>query len=62
MSFDLLVANGLLIDGTGLPRRLADVAIRDGRVAGIGHFAASEARRNSRRVRRNSAKVRSTPE
>jgi len=42
--YDLLIANGMLIDGTGLPRRQADVAIRDGRIAGIGRFARSEAR------------------
>jgi N-acyl-D-aspartate/D-glutamate deacylase len=42
--YDLLIANGMLVDGTGLPRRLADVAIKDGRIAGIGRFAKGEAR------------------
>lgn len=45
MSFDLLITNGLVIDGTGLPRRRADVAIRDGRIVGVGHFDAAEAGR-----------------
>ena len=45
MSFDLLVTNGLVIDGTGLPRRRADVAVRDGRIVGVGRFDASEADR-----------------
>ncbi|MCR9097200.1 MAG: amidohydrolase family protein [bacterium] len=45
MSFDLLITNGLVIDGTGLPRRRADVAIRDGRIVGVGHFEAADADR-----------------
>ena len=49
MSFDLLITNGLVIDGTGLPRRRADVAIRDGRIVGVGHFDAAEAGRVRRR-------------
>ena len=38
MRYDLLITNGLVVDGTGLPRRRADVAIRDGKIAGIGQF------------------------
>ena len=34
--FDLLIKNGVVVDGTGAPRRSADVAIRDGRIAEIG--------------------------
>jgi N-acyl-D-aspartate/D-glutamate deacylase len=34
--FDLLIKNGVVIDGTGGPRRQADVAIQDGRIAEIG--------------------------
>mgnify|MGYP001814218601 CR=1 FL=1 len=45
MSLDLLITNGLVIDGTGLPRRRADVAVRDGRIVGIGHFDAADAER-----------------
>jgi len=45
MKYDLLITNGLVIDGTGLPRRRADVAIRDGRIAGIGRFDVSLAER-----------------
>ena len=42
--FDLLIKDGMLVDGTGLPRRQADVAVKDGKIAGIGRFGRSEAR------------------
>jgi N-acyl-D-aspartate/D-glutamate deacylase len=35
-AFDLVVRNGIVVDGTGMPRRRADVAVKDGRVAEIG--------------------------
>jgi N-acyl-D-aspartate/D-glutamate deacylase len=36
MSVDLLIKNGLVVDGTGTPARRADVAIEGGRVIAIG--------------------------
>jgi N-acyl-D-aspartate/D-glutamate deacylase len=36
--FDCLITGGNVVDGTGVPRHEADVAIRDGRIAGIGRF------------------------
>ncbi len=36
MSYDLLIKNGTVVDGTGAPRRMADVAVKDGVVAEIG--------------------------
>ena len=36
--FDLVVRNGMVVDGTGLPRRRVDVGIRDGRVARLAHL------------------------
>lgn len=44
MSFDLLIVNGLVIDGTGSAPRLADVAVKDGRIAAIGSLAGESAR------------------
>ena len=36
MTADLVITGGMVIDGTGAPRRPADVAITDGRVTEIG--------------------------
>jgi N-acyl-D-amino-acid deacylase len=36
MSYDLVIKNGTVIDGTGAFRRRADVAVKDGKVAEIG--------------------------
>ena len=36
--YDLIVRNGMVIDGTGLPRRRVDVGVRDGRVARLAHL------------------------
>ena len=34
--FDLVIRNGTVIDGTGNPGRIADVALRDGRILTVG--------------------------
>jgi len=36
MSYDLIIRNGTVVDGTGSPRRHADVAVHQGRIAAIG--------------------------
>ncbi len=36
--FDLIVRNGLVVDGYGLPRRRVDVGVRDGRVVTLAHL------------------------
>lgn len=38
-SFDLVIANGRIIDGTGSPWYSGDLGIRDGRIAAIGNLA-----------------------
>jgi N-acyl-D-aspartate/D-glutamate deacylase len=44
-SFDTLVLNGTVVDGLRTPRYVADIGIRDGKVAAIGRFDASDAAR-----------------
>src|SRR6185437_7333211 len=34
--FDLVIRNGTVIDGSGQPRKVADVAVQDGRIAAFG--------------------------
>lgn len=43
--FDLIVANGRVIDGTGAPWYAADVGIRGGRIAAIGRLDGAQAGR-----------------
>jgi N-acyl-D-amino-acid deacylase len=38
-SFDLIITNGHIIDGTGSPWYSGDIGIRDGRIAAIGNLA-----------------------
>ena len=44
MTFDLVIKNGTLVDGTGAPARRADVAIARGRIAEVGRVTDGAAR------------------
>jgi N-acyl-D-amino-acid deacylase len=43
--YDLVIRNGMVIDGSGLAGYRADVGVRDGRIAAIGRLAGQAARR-----------------
>jgi dihydroorotase/N-acyl-D-amino-acid deacylase len=43
-TFDILIANGRVVDGTGSPWYAADVGIRNGRIAAIGHLSGAQAK------------------
>src|SRR6202789_1638667 len=43
-SYDLVIRNGHIVDGTGSPWYAADIAIRDGHIAAIGHLDSAAAR------------------
>ena len=42
--YDLLLKNGRIYDGSGMPSFVADLAIRDGRIAAIGRINEAAAR------------------
>src|SRR5207344_90619 len=45
MSYDLVIKNGTVIDGSGAPRYRADVAVAGGRIAAIGRVDGKAGRR-----------------
>src|SRR5919107_1791655 len=44
MALDLLIKNGTVVDGSGLPRYRADVGVRDGHIVEIGRIRAAAER------------------
>ena len=44
MEYDLIIRNGTVIDGSGLPRFRADVGVAQGRIATVGRIGDSARR------------------
>ena len=42
MSFDTIIKNGTVVDGSGLPKRVADVGIRDGMITDVGRLSGAK--------------------
>jgi N-acyl-D-amino-acid deacylase len=38
MPYDLIIRNGMVVDGSGFSRFRTDIAVRDGRIAEIGRI------------------------
>ena len=44
MSYELLIKNGTVVDGTGAQPVQADIAVADGKIAEIGKITAAQRR------------------
>jgi len=44
--FDIVVKNGIVVDGTGNPWFKADVGIKDGRISDIGKLSSTKSEEN----------------
>ncbi|HLG87973.1 MAG TPA: amidohydrolase family protein [Alphaproteobacteria bacterium] len=44
MEYDLIIRNGSVVDGNGLPRRRVDVGIKDGKIAKLAHLENAKAK------------------
>src|SRR5436190_24148430 len=47
MTYDLLIRNGRVVDGSGEPAFQADVAVQDGKIVGVGKSNGAAAKRTT---------------
>ena len=45
MTYDLLIRNGRIVDGSGMPAFRGDVAVKDGKIAEIGKLSGAASAR-----------------
>ena len=46
--FDTIIKGGTVVDGTRVPRYKADIGIKNGKIAKIGHLNSSDANQGAR--------------
>ena len=51
MSYDLIIKNGMIVDGSGGARYRGDVGVKDGKIARIGKLDGEDHGRDARRRR-----------
>ena len=61
MPYDLVIKNGMVVDGSGLPRYRGDVAVRHGRIAADRPHPRARARGDRRRRPGGGARLRGRP-
>ena len=44
MAYDMLVTNGRVVDGSGMPSFFGDVAVKNGKIAAVGKLGSSATR------------------
>ena len=44
MAYDLLIQNGRIVDGSGMPAYRGDVAVKDGKIVEIGKLSGAATR------------------
>ena len=45
MAYDVLIKNGRIVDGSGMPSFHGDVAVKDGKIVGVGKYNGAAAER-----------------